>query len=126
MIAEHAGGLGFDVVIEAVGYRASAMREAVELARRGGRIVFTGVYEEPVALDYGTVLAKELSIVASHAFGLWGVATEFELAVEMMQRGEFPAADLITHRFPLEAINDAFRLKLDTPADAVKVAIIFD
>lgn len=118
-------GLGYDVVIEAVGYKANAMQEALQLVRPGGRIVFTGVYEEPVSLDFGVLLSKEASIIASHAFGLWNLVSEFELAVEMIGRGEFPGEAMVTHRFGLDEINAAFRLKLDQPSRAVKVQIEF-
>jgi L-iditol 2-dehydrogenase len=117
-------GHGWDVVIEAVGYRADAMAQAVRFVRRRGRITFTGVYEAPVALDFGELLMKEVSIVASHAFGRWGIAHELELAVELMQQGVFRADRFVTQRFPLERINEAFRQKLDHPAETFKVQLI--
>ena len=116
-------GHGWDVVIEAVGYRADAMAQAVHFVRRRGRIIFTGVYEAPVALDFGELLMKEASILASHAFGRWGIAHEMELAIELMQRGVFRADRFVTQRFPLERINDAFRQKLDHPAETFKVQL---
>ena len=124
-VTDATGGRGFDVVIEAVGYEATAIQQALDVVRQGGRIVFTGVYETPVTLDFGKLLGKEASISASHAFGLWGLVPEFELAVEMMERGEFPASELVTHRFPLVGINEAFHVKLDNPSEAAKVQIVF-
>jgi 2-desacetyl-2-hydroxyethyl bacteriochlorophyllide A dehydrogenase len=124
-VLEVTGGLGVDCVIEAVGYKASTIATAIAMARRGGRIVFTGVFEEPVPVSFGDILVKELTITASHAFGLWNLTPEFELAVEMLARGEFPAADLVTHRFALEDINQAFHTKLERSAEALKVQIVF-
>jgi 2-desacetyl-2-hydroxyethyl bacteriochlorophyllide A dehydrogenase len=118
-------GRGFDVVIEAVGYKADVMQRAIDLVRRGGRIVFTGVYEAPVTLDLGTLLAKEASISASHAFGNWGLVPEVELAVELLAHGYFPVEEIVTDTYPLEAINDAFRAKMDRPAETAKVQIVF-
>jgi L-iditol 2-dehydrogenase len=120
------GGRGFDVVIEAVGYKADVMQRAIDLVRRGGRIVFTGVYESPVTLDFGTLLTKEASISASHAFGNWGLVPEFELASELVAAGRFPVDEIVTHQYPLEAINEAFRAKLDCPAETAKVQIVFE
>jgi 2-desacetyl-2-hydroxyethyl bacteriochlorophyllide A dehydrogenase len=119
------GGLGWDVVIEAVGYKADAMKRALDLVRRQGRIVFTGVYEEPVALEFGTLLMKEASIIASHAFGRWGVTPEIDLAVELMRQGRFRAERFVTHRYPLAEINAAFRQKLDHPESTFKVQLVF-
>jgi 2-desacetyl-2-hydroxyethyl bacteriochlorophyllide A dehydrogenase len=120
------GGRGFDVVIEAVGYKADVMQRAIDLVCRGGRIVFTGVYEAPVTLDFGTLLAKEASISASHAFGNWGFVPELELATELVAAGRFPVDEIVTHRYPLEAINEAFRTKLDRPTETAKVQIVFE
>ena len=101
LLEELTGGRGWDAVIEAVGYKADAMAQAVRLVRRRGRIVFTGVYEQPVALDFGALLMKEASIVASHAFGRWGITPEMDLAVELMQQGIFRAERFVTDRYPL-------------------------
>ena len=125
LIDRLAGGLGWDVVIEAVGYKADAMARALDLVRRQGRIVFTGVYEEPVALEFGTLLAKEASIIASHAFGRWGITPEMDLAVELMTEGVFRAERFVTNRYPLDAINEAFREKLDHPERTFKVHLVF-
>jgi 2-desacetyl-2-hydroxyethyl bacteriochlorophyllide A dehydrogenase len=122
--SELTGGLGWDAIIEAVGYKATAMAQAVDLVRRRGRIVFTGVYEEPVTLDFGTLLMKEASILASHAFGRWGIAREMELAVELMSGGVFTAERFVTQRYPLERIEEAFRQKLEHPADTFKVQLV--
>jgi threonine dehydrogenase-like Zn-dependent dehydrogenase len=117
-------GRGWDAIIEAVGYKTDAMAQAAELVRRRGRIVFTGVYEEPVALEFGALLMKEATIAASHAFGRWGITPEMDLAVELMQDGVFRAQRFVTNRFPLEEINEAFRQKLDHPESTFKVQLI--
>jgi 2-desacetyl-2-hydroxyethyl bacteriochlorophyllide A dehydrogenase len=124
LLEELTEGHGWDAVIEAVGYKTDAMAEAVRLVRRRGRIVFTGVYEQPVALDFGALLMKEASILASHAFGRWGITHEMDLAVELMQQGVFRADRFVTDRYPLEQINEAFRQKLDHPSETFKVQLI--
>ena len=115
-------GLGWDAVIEAVGYRADTMAQAVDVVRRRGRIVFTGVYEQPVVLDFGALLMKEASLLASHAFGRWGLTPEMDLAVEMMSRGIFRAERFVTHRYPLAQINEAFAQKLEHPDEHLQGA----
>jgi L-iditol 2-dehydrogenase len=124
-ITERTGGLGADCVLESVGYRANTMQLAMELVRKGGRIIFTGVFEEDLTLNLGTLLIKEANIQASHAFGMWDLVPELDLALEMMVRGEFPAKDVVTHTFPLEQINEAFNQKLDDSANTLKVELVF-
>jgi L-iditol 2-dehydrogenase len=124
-VLDRTGGLGADCVIESIGYQAKTIELALRLVRKGGRIVFTGVFEQPVTLNFGDLLIKEASIRASHAFGLWGLVPEFELAMELLARGDFPAGKIITHRYPLERIGEAFERKLADPADTLKVQIVF-
>ncbi len=124
-VRERTGGLGVDCVIESIGYKAKTIELALNLVRKGGRIVFTGVFEQPVTLNFGDLLIKEASISASHAFGLWGLVPEFELALELLVQGLFPAKRIITHRYPLEQIGEAFERKLSDPAHTMKVEIVF-
>jgi (R,R)-butanediol dehydrogenase/meso-butanediol dehydrogenase/diacetyl reductase len=119
------GGLGVDCVIESIGYKSKTIELALKLVRKGGRIVFTGVFEEPVTLNFGDLLIKEASISASHAFGMWGLVPEFELALELLIRGDFPARQIITNRYPLEQIGEAFEQKLSNPSNTMKVEIVF-
>jgi 2-desacetyl-2-hydroxyethyl bacteriochlorophyllide A dehydrogenase len=124
-VLKHTGELGVDCVLESVGYKSNTMQLALELVRKGGRIVFTGVFEEDISLNLGTVLIKEATIRASHAFGMWDLVHELELAVEMMVKGQFPAKQIITHHFPLEKINEAFEQKIREGESTVKVEILF-
>ena len=119
------GGLGVDCVLESVGYTSKTIELGVDLVRKGGRVIFTGVFEEKVCIDFGKVLIKEAVIEASHAFGLWNLVPELELALQLVREGAFPARALVTHTFPLEKINEAFHAKLDEPQKTMKVEILF-
>jgi 2-desacetyl-2-hydroxyethyl bacteriochlorophyllide A dehydrogenase len=124
-VLRRTGGLGLDCVLESVGYRSKTIQLALELVRKRGRIVFTGVFEEELTLNFGTLLIKEAEIRASHAFGMWDLVPELELAVQLMADGTFPARDLVTHTFPIEKINEAFQVKLRERDRALKVEILF-
>jgi 2-desacetyl-2-hydroxyethyl bacteriochlorophyllide A dehydrogenase len=79
-VAGATGGVGADVVIEAVGL-ASLMPDAIRAARRGARIVIAGVAppDQTWPLAPWDVFAKELSIV-----GAWGVETTFARALDLL------------------------------------------
>ena len=125
-IIRDAGGRGVDCVLESVGVKGSVLEFGVSILRKGGRLVFTGLFEEKVNISFWDILIKDATITASGAYGMWNLVPEFELAVEILKEGGFPVEDLITHTFPLERIDEAFRQKLDPKkrGETVKVTIV--
>ncbi|MGI5152893.1 zinc-dependent alcohol dehydrogenase [Plantactinospora sp. CA-294935] len=112
----------YDVVIDAAGSRSSLGRAAAA-ARPGGRVVSTGVYPENEPVPGIVSLTKELTFVHSIAYGRHDGVREVEEAARMLaERPEVPAT-LITHRFPLEAAAEAFRVAADRASGAIKVVI---
>jgi 2-desacetyl-2-hydroxyethyl bacteriochlorophyllide A dehydrogenase len=118
---------GVDCVLESVGVSGKVIEFALSILRKGGRIIFTGLFEERLSLSFWDILIKGATITASGAYGMWDLVPEFELAVEMLSNGEFPAKDLVTHTFSLEKINEAFQQKLkpEERSKTIKVAIVF-
>ena len=126
-IISDTGGRGVDCVIESVGVKGKILEFGVSILRKGGKLVFTGIFEEKVNISFWDILIKDATIIASGAYGMWNLIPEFQLAFEMLKNGEFPAKDIITHRFPLEKINDAFQQKLKQGKrdKTIKVEIVF-
>jgi 2-desacetyl-2-hydroxyethyl bacteriochlorophyllide A dehydrogenase len=127
-IREKTDSLGVDCVLESVGISSKLMELSLDIVRRGGRIVFSGLYEELVCLNFFTLLTKEATLTPAAAYGMWDLTPEFEIAAEMLANGEFPAEDMVTHTYPLEKIDEAFRQKLDPQerSKTIKVEIVFD
>ena len=125
-IIRDAGGRGVDCVLESVGVKGSVLEFGVSILRKGGRLVFTGLFEEKVNISFWDILIKDATIIASGAYGMWDLVPEFELAVEILRDGGFPVKDLVTHTFPLEQIDEAFRQKLDPKkrSETIKVTIL--
>jgi Zn-dependent alcohol dehydrogenase len=46
--------------------------------------------------------------------------------VELMSQGAFRAGTFVTHRYPLERINEAFQQKLEHPEDTFKVQVVME
>ena len=124
-IIDKTDSFGVDCVLESIGYKAKTIELGLAIIRKGGRIIFTGVFEEPVCLNFGDLLIKEATVTASHAFGMWNLVPEFGLANELLAQGVFPAKEIITHRFPLEKINDAFQQKINSRDTTMKVQLTF-
>ena len=106
---------GMDVVIETAG-TPEAVQIAVDLARPSGRVVLTGLPHSPSEVNFFWVVRRELTLIGSMIY-----QTEFQRALGLLAAGQVRAAPLITHRFPLDGIREAF-LAHQTP-EAIKVAL---
>ena len=102
----------FDLVIEAAG-TASAVERAVGLARRGGRVVLIGLAGNDVTARFriDDVINNDLQISASFSYtsAAWAEVTA------LLRSGQISPAPLITHRFPLEAYEEAYRVLREGP-----------
>ncbi|WP_049578547.1 zinc-dependent alcohol dehydrogenase [Streptomyces sp. SBT349] len=105
--AEAAGARGgFDLVVETAGAPGTA-RDACLLARRGGRVVLTGL-PEPGAHGIDPVHLTVSQLTVASVFGAPPAAWSY--ATEAFRRGLLRPAALITHRLPLESFGKAIEL----------------
>jgi threonine 3-dehydrogenase len=99
-------GLGVDVVLEMSGVPA-AIHQAFELVRVGGRVQMLGIPAKPMDVNFATeVIFKGITIygvVGRRMYDTWHQMTRF------LRSGQFDPTPVITHRFPLEAFDDAIR-----------------
>jgi threonine dehydrogenase-like Zn-dependent dehydrogenase len=92
-------GRGADVVLDAVGHPA-AFESAIDVVRRGGRVVVVGMYAgETVELQLGVYWARALDVRFA---GLCPVHAWWERAMAQVQAGAMDPVPLISHRLPLE------------------------
>ena len=113
---ELSGREGVDLVIETAG-TPEAVEQAVELARPGGRVVLTGLPHEPSSVHFFWVVRRELRMIGSMIY-----QDEFPEAIRLLASGAVQTGRLLTHRFPLEAIQEAFAAHRSP--DAIKVAVM--
>jgi S-(hydroxymethyl)glutathione dehydrogenase / alcohol dehydrogenase len=133
--------LGPDVCIDAVGAEASgnsmqsalgrlfkltggaatALHWAINGVRKGGVVSIVGVYGPIDALvPIGNVLNKGLTIRANQA----AVKRHLPVLVEHVMAGRLKPSGLITHRFPLEEISDAYRIFADKLDNCIKPVLV--
>ena len=97
-------GLGVDVVLEMSGVP-SAIHQAFALVRVGGRVQMLGIPATPMDVDFATeVIFKGITVygvVGRRMYDTWIQMTQF------LRSGQFDPTPVITHRFPLEAFDDA-------------------
>jgi threonine 3-dehydrogenase len=100
-------GLGADVVLEMSGVPA-AIKQAFALVRVGGRVQMLGIPAKPMDVDFATeVIFKGITIygvVGRRMYDTWIQMTRF------LRSGAFDPTPVITHRFPLEAVDDAMHV----------------
>ncbi|WP_219539530.1 zinc-dependent alcohol dehydrogenase [Nonomuraea guangzhouensis] len=127
--ARAAGKLGagrphgpYDVVIDAAG-GPTALARCAELARPGGRVVVVSVYFETASFPGPMSLVKELTYVNAMAYDHREGRREFADVAAMLADQPEIAETVITHRFPLAAASEAFRVAADRSAGAIKVVL---
>ena len=112
-----------DVVLETVGGRSTTMRESVQLVRPGGSIGMLGVFEGDTPLPGLDFSTKELTLVGSNCYARAGMRTDFDIAISVLARHLDQVRSIVTHRFALDEVNDAFRAAADKSSQSIKVAI---
>ena len=104
---EETGGDGPDVVVTSCG-SVEAHEQAIEMvAHRGYVNLFGGLGKNarPMSVLSNTIHYKECFVTGSHGC----VPRHHETAVKLLERGLVRVEPLITHRFPLDQINQAFQ-----------------
>jgi alcohol dehydrogenase len=94
-VSELTGGLGADVVIEAVGIPAT-FELCTELVRPGGRVANVGVHGHSAALHLEKLWARDVTITT-------GLVDTFSVPqlLKLVAGGRLDTTPFITHRFPL-------------------------
>ncbi|MFQ5592936.1 MAG: zinc-binding dehydrogenase [Anaerolineae bacterium] len=96
-------GGGAEIAIEAIG-KAATQEQAFACLRTGGRLVMVGYSPEKMSLNAGRVMFREMEIVGS----LGCRPVDYPRVIEMARQGQIKVAELVTHKFPLDEINQGF------------------
>jgi L-iditol 2-dehydrogenase len=111
------GREGVDLVVETAG-TAEAVNHALALVRPGGRVVLTGLPHDPTPVRAFGVVRREITIVGSMIY-----QDEFGEALQLVASGAVRGEPLLTHRFALDRIVDAFAAHRDPESIKVVVTI---
>ena len=114
-----------DVVAECVGGHADTIRQSVDVVRRLGRVIILGVFAiDNAGFNPLTLLGKEITMVGAVTYGaIGGRAPDYQQALEVLSGCTEEARSLITHRYGLDGINEAFDTALDKSSRSIKVHI---
>jgi len=114
-------GYGADYVIEAAGAN-GAVVEGVRLLAKGGSYISTG-FSQPAGTEkldfFSDIVSRNITIQ-----GVWVSATpHVKSALDLVMKHPLDFAQLVTHRFPLEAADEALAVMNDK--SAVKAVLEF-
>jgi L-iditol 2-dehydrogenase len=110
-----------DLVVEFAG-TAEAARDAIALARRGGRVVLggaTGTGVELSGVDLSTIVRGNLDILGSLA-NPKGVSGR---ALALLAEGKVDVTSLVTHHFPLRSFAEAWQTFTQRRDGAIRVML---
>jgi len=113
-------GRGADAVLVAVAHPAAVV-EALAAARPGGRVLLFAANDPVTKIEFP---AAAVGIDEKEILGSYSAAADIqEAAAELVLHKKLPVMDIVTHRFPLDKIQEALELAAKPTAESLKVLI---
>lgn len=100
---------GIDVVFEAVGIEKS-IRDAMEIIRKGGKIIVIGVFGNETTVKMAWVQDREMELIGTLMYTMRDFMDAADILASDPELGDM----FITSVFPLEDVRDAFESAMDT------------
>lgn len=114
------GGRGADAVLEVVGgAQGETMAQAIDMARKGGRVVVVGAFSQDVSLPLERLQHLEKEIIGSR-----GHPDTFGVCIDLAARGELDVRPMITHQIPLSLAHSGVDMMRGRKDGAIKVVLI--
>lgn len=105
---DHLEDNAYEVVFECVGLEA-ALSSAVHATRKGGTVVVLGVFGKDATLPVGLIQDWELRLQGS----LMYISDDYQEAIRLLSTRQIETEQIITHRYPLAEVQDAFTQALE-------------
>ena len=117
------GEVGVDVSIEATGTQ-PALSSLADVTRMSGAVVIAGYHQgEPRQLDLATWNWKAFRIANAHFRDVAVIMHGMRRAGRLLASKRIAMEPLVTHRFPLDRIDEAFRAVVEKPDGFVKAVV---
>lgn len=124
-VAQIAGDVGVDLVIEAVGHDAGTLNAAIRLVKHGGAILALGVPDEAIyAVHYNELFRKNARLLPSVT--ATDMPKDFRLALAYLESGRVSVDNFVTHEFPFRRLQDAFELFSARRDGVMKVMVNYE
>ena len=116
-VTEQTGTAGADIVFEVTG-AATGAEMMTKLVRTRGHIVIVGIFAEPVKVNLGQILWRELRVSGSRLYE----PEDFETAISLVAAKALPLDRLISDIRPLEQVQATFE-EMERGANFMKVLL---
>lgn len=110
---------GADVAFEVIG-KPQTIETAFGTLRKGGRLVVVGYSAEDIKLSAAKIMYFEMEIRGS----LGCRPVDYPRLIELCRIGKIKVKELVTQKFPLERINDAFELLRNHDENTLRSVVI--
>ena len=125
-ILDMTNGAGVDIAIEAVG-SAETLNQAMSICKPQGRVQSFGLPTtlKPIPFDWNTFFSKRLTINSN-----FGSQDEQDLAsvkksIDLINKNDIDMDKILSHKFSIEEIQDAFDFAESRTDGMVKITITF-
>ena len=116
--------VGADVTFEVTGVQAP-LRDVGDATRMAGTVVIVGYHQGGTReIPLGAWNWKALRIVNAHFREVATIMRGMRTGMRLLASGRLHIGDLVTHRFGLDEVGEAFQLAVDKPDGFVKSTVI--
>jgi L-iditol 2-dehydrogenase len=116
-------GLDADVSFEVTGVQAG-LEAAGDATRMSGKLVIVGFHQGgPRAIPLGGWNWMAFELVNAHFRDVATIMRGMRTGMRLLTSGRLTLDDLVTHRFALADVNDAFAVAVEKPAGFVKATV---
>lgn len=110
---------GSDIIVEATGV-GDLLSESLDLIRPGGQLSLIGLYRTKVEVDVNQIITKDVKVLGNMAS-----ARVWERAINLIANKKVDLGKIITHRYSINNVEDAFRKAYYKEDNVGKVVINF-
>lgn len=113
----------FELIVDSVA-TGESLTQAIELIEPFGRIVGVGAMTAAAELDLNPLLGKEAELTGSNTYCETRGKRDVQRAIDWLRAGVVDPTPMITHRFGLQDVAEAFRVAADKATGSVKVMLL--
>lgn len=112
---------GADIVV--IASEGVSIGLGIDVLRNGGRMA---LLVNPQDLEeFGKAVGKEIVMFGCDAYAAMEGKRDYEVAMDILLSGKVEFESIVTHRFPLTQVKDAFEASVNRAGGAVKVLVTY-